>query len=73
MVVTLATKNARSETPEGSYAFFEANNQIDNPVMSAQNRFDMADPSLIQDAIEAGATEADIWVIDDLIIKSKCE
>ena len=65
---SLATKNARSETPEGfAYAFFEANNQIDNPVMSAQNRFDMADPSLIQDAIEAGATEADIMaVIDDL-------
>jgi hypothetical protein len=65
---SLATKNARSETPEGfSYAFFDANNQIDHPVMSAQNRFDMMNKSVIEDAVsDYGMTEDDIFsIIDD--------
>lgn len=65
---SLATKNARSETPEGfSYAFFDANNQIDHPVMSAQNRFDMMNKSVIEDAVsDYGMTEDEIFsIIDD--------
>jgi len=65
---SLATKNARSETQEGfSYAFFDANNQIDHPVMSAQNRFDMMNKSVIEDAVSNyGMTEDDIFsIIDD--------
>ena len=56
-----ATKNARSETPEGfAYGFFMANNAIDNPVMAVANKYDRLDRDLIAKAIEAGATEQQI-------------
>ena len=58
---SLATKNARSETPEGfSYGFFLANNAVDHPVMAVANKFDRLDRGLIEKAIAAGATEATI-------------
>ncbi|QYY33752.1 DNA cytosine methyltransferase (plasmid) [Cupriavidus pinatubonensis] len=50
-----ATKNARSETPEGfSYGFFVANNAHDHPVMALANKFDRLDRALIEQAIELG-------------------
>lgn len=63
-----ATKNARSETPEGfAYAFFQANNAIDNPVMALANKYDRLDPQAIEAALEAGLTEQDISeIVDDL-------
>lgn len=58
---SLATKNARSVTPEGfAYGFFMANNAIDNPVMAVANKFDRLDRGLIEQAIGAGLTEGDI-------------
>ena len=58
---SLATKNARSATPEGfSYGFFMANNAIDHPAMALANKFDRLDSSLIEQAIEAGVTPAQI-------------
>ncbi|MGL5155253.1 MAG: hypothetical protein ACRC9H_10075, partial [Aeromonas veronii] len=41
---SLATKNARSATPEGfAYGFFMANNAVDHPVMALANKFDRLD------------------------------
>lgn len=58
---SLATKNARSATPEGfAYGFFAANNAVDHPVMAIANRFDRLDRSLIEKAVEAGVTEDEI-------------
>jgi hypothetical protein len=58
---SLATKNARSVTPEGfAYSFFQANNAIDNPVMAIANKYDRLDRDLIQKAVDAGLTERDI-------------
>jgi N12 class adenine-specific DNA methylase len=58
---SLATKNARSVTPEGfAYAFFLANNAIDNPAMTIANKYDRLDPKLIQRAVEFGITEDQI-------------
>lgn len=58
---SLATKNARSVTPEGfAYGFFMANNAIDNPVMAIANKFDRLDRALIKQAVDAGVTEAQI-------------
>lgn len=64
---SLATKNARSATPEGfSYGFFLANNAIDNPVLAIANKYDRLDRDLIAQAVDAGMTEAQISeVIDD--------
>ena len=64
---SLATKNARSETPEGfAYAFFEANNAVDNPIMAVGNKYDMMDARVIQNALDEGFTEQDISeVVDD--------
>ncbi|MGP9804020.1 PLxRFG domain-containing protein [Paracoccus sp. NSM] len=54
---SLATKNARSATPEGfAYGFFMANNATDHPVMALANKFDRLDRDLIEQAIEAGVT-----------------
>ena len=58
---SIETKNARSETPEGfAYAFFNANNAIDHPIMTMQNRYDMVDPDAIREAVEAGMSFSDI-------------
>lgn len=58
---SLATKNARSVTPEGfAYAFFQSNNAIDNPVMAVANKFDRLDADLIKQAMDAGVTEQQI-------------
>lgn len=65
---SLATKNARSQTPEGfSYAFFMANNMIDNPVLAASCKYDRLDASLIESAVNAGMTlkEMDHVLEDD--------
>lgn len=52
---SLATKNARSATPEGfAYGFFMANNAIDHPAMALANKFDRLDRGLIEQALEAG-------------------
>ena len=58
---SIATKNARSVTPEGfAYAFFEANNAIDHPVMTVQNTFDMMDPAVLEKAVRVGMSFQDI-------------
>jgi len=58
---SLATKNARSATPEGfSYGFFMANNAADHPEMAIANKHDRLDRDLITKAIKAGVTEAQI-------------
>jgi hypothetical protein len=61
------TKNARSVTPEGfAYAFFQANNAIDNPLMAVANKYDMLDRDVLKKAIDAGMTADDISsVVDD--------
>lgn len=52
---SLATKNARSATPEGfAYGFFMANNAIDHPAMALANKFDRLDRGLIENALAAG-------------------
>jgi hypothetical protein len=61
------TKNARSVTPEGfAYAFFQANNAVDNPVMAVANKYDMMDPAVIKQAVDAGMSEKEISsAVDD--------
>lgn len=65
---SMATKNARSVTPEGfSYGFFIANNAHDNPVMAIANTFDRLDRDLIGQAITAGVTPEQIEAaVEDL-------
>lgn len=65
---SMATKNARSATPEGfAYGFFMANNAIDNPAMALANKYDRLDGELIGRALEAGITEQAITeAVDDL-------
>lgn len=64
---SIATKNARSATPEGfAYGFFAANNAVDHPVMAVSNKFDRLDKGLMKQAIDSGMTEADITeVVED--------
>lgn len=58
---SLATKNARSATPEGfSYGFFMANNAHDHPAMAISNKYDRMDRALIEQAVKAGVTEEQI-------------
>jgi N12 class adenine-specific DNA methylase len=58
---SMATKNARSVTPEGfSYGFFMANNAIDHPAMAIHGKYDRLDRSLIDQAVAAGVTEDEI-------------
>lgn len=58
---SLATKNARSATPEGfSYGFFMANNAHDHAAMAVANKFDRLDATAIGYAIQAGITPAEI-------------
>lgn len=57
----LATKNARSATPEGfSYGFFLANNAIDNPLMALANRYDRLNAQLLRAALDANITASEI-------------
>ena len=62
-----ATKNARSETPEGfSYGFFLANNAVDNPVHALCWKYDRLDARLLRAALDAGITAQDLAeVIND--------
>lgn len=58
---SLATKNARSATPDGfAYAFFQANNAHDHPIIEVANKFDRLNRDLIQEALDAGVTPEDI-------------
>lgn len=58
---SVATKNARSVTPEGfSYGFFMANNAIDHPQMAVANKYDRLDAKLIGQAVDAGITPKEI-------------
>lgn len=65
---SMATKNARSETPLGfAYGFFMANNAHDHPHLSLCGRFDRLDPNLIRSALDAGHSPDDIsTAIEDL-------
>lgn len=64
---SLATKNARSATPEGfAYGFFMANNAVDHPAMALANKFDRLDRQLIEDAVAQGVTpEAITEAVED--------
>jgi hypothetical protein len=56
-----ATKNARSETPEGfSYGFFIANNALDNPYLALCCKYDRLDVRLLREALDSGFTAKDI-------------
>ena len=58
---SLATKNARSATPEGfAYGFFMANNAHDHPAMAVSFKYDRLDRGVIEKAIEAGVTPEQI-------------
>jgi hypothetical protein len=58
---SIATKNARSETPEGfAYAFFMANNAVDQPLQAIHGQFDRLDKGLMQKALDAGITPNEI-------------
>jgi len=58
---SLATKNARSATPEGfAYSFFMANNAIDNPVLAIHGKYDRLDRGLIEKAVGVGVTAKQI-------------
>lgn len=62
-----ATKNARSETPEGfAYGFFLANNAHDHPLMALCWKYDRLEPRLLRQAWEAGHSDQAIGSqIDD--------
>lgn len=64
---SLATKNARSVTPQGfSYAFFMANNQLDNPQLALCAKYDRLSSRLLGQAIDAGLKPHEIGeLIDD--------
>lgn len=64
---SMATKNARSVTPEGfAYGFFAANNAADNQLMAIANKYDRLDRSAIAAALDAGLTGTEIAdVVDD--------
>ena len=58
---SLATKNARSATPEGfAYAFFLANNAEDQPGMAIAYKYDRLDRQIIERAVASGVSESDI-------------
>jgi hypothetical protein len=57
---SLATKNARSVTPEGfAYAFFMANNAYDHPAMTISNKYDRLDQAQGEDRGGAGVGRAE--------------
>jgi hypothetical protein len=56
-----ATKNARSQTPEGfAYAFFMANNAADHPALAWKNEYDKLDPKLFDEAAKAGLSDEQV-------------
>lgn len=62
---SLATKNARSVTPEGfAYAYFMANNAVDHPLMAIAGKYDRLCKRLIGEAVKYGLTSSDV---DDLV------
>lgn len=62
---SLATKNARSVTPEGfAYAFFMANNAVDHPKMAISGKYDRLCARLIGEAVNYGLSASDV---DDLV------
>lgn len=62
---SLATKNARSVTPEGfAYAFFMANNAVDHPQLAISGKYDRLCARLIGEAVKAGLSDSDI---DELV------
>lgn len=64
---SLATKNGRSETPEGfAYGFFLANNALDNPGLALCWKYDRLDDRLLRAALNAGFTTQELGQqIDD--------
>lgn len=64
---SLATKNARSVTPDGfAYAFFVANNAIDHPAMAVSAKYDRLCSRLLAEAINQGLSSSEIaGLIDD--------
>lgn len=64
---SLATKNARSITPEGfAYAFFMANNASDHPHMAIAGKYDRLNVKLIEDAVHFGLSHYAISsLVDD--------
>lgn len=64
---SIATKNARSVTPEGfAYSFFIANNAHTNQLMTVSNKYDRLDPDLLNHCLNSGLSEYDISnLIDD--------
>ncbi|ODP35152.1 hypothetical protein A9762_11595 [Pandoraea sp. ISTKB] len=65
---SVATKNARSETPQGfSYGFFMANNAYDHTEMAVGNKYDRLSRDIIRQAIEAGVAGEQIdAAVEDL-------
>lgn len=62
---SLATKNARSVTPEGfAYSFFMANNAGDHPQMAISRKYDRLCSRLIGAAVKAGLSSSEV---DDLV------
>ncbi|WP_225934214.1 DNA cytosine methyltransferase [Pseudomonas azerbaijanoccidentalis] len=58
---SLATKNARSVTPEGfAYAFFMANNAVDHPQMAISGKYDRLCSRLISEAVKCGLTADEV-------------
>ena len=58
---SMATKNARSVTPEGfSYAFFMANNAHDHPALELTGVYDRLDANLITAALDNGVSAEEI-------------
>lgn len=58
---SLATKNARSVTPEGfAYAFFMANNAVDHPEMAISGKYDRLCSRLIGEVVKCGLTAEDV-------------
>lgn len=64
---SLATKNARSVTPEGfAYGFFMANNAADRPALLLAGKYDRLCPWLIGEAVRAGLSAAEVGeLVDD--------
>jgi hypothetical protein len=64
---SLATKNGRSETPEGfAYGFFLANNAYDNPGLALCWKYDRLDTRLLRLALDAGISTQQLGqLIDD--------
>lgn len=58
---SMATKNARSETPEGfSYGFFIANNAYDHPALALCFTYDRLNSDLLKEALSEGCSVSEI-------------